>query len=143
MDVSSLFPHIEPKRKKEKRKRREGRMSILRWTRSSNNGYVYWPGIIGPLVLGTCDSFALLSVASSIFTFLFLWHYPLRTVIGLQQTLRSSQSLTVKIRKSRGDKMAELSPFMQHRTTEIGLVKEDLECVTVMEAGWLGHGTVL
>lgn len=39
--------------------------------------------------------------------------------------------------------MVELFFFMQYRIIEMGFVKEDLECVIVMEVGWFGYGIVL
>lgn len=38
------------------------------------------------------------------------------------------------------DKMADLFLLTPQRPAEMGLVKEDSECVIAMEAGWLGHG---
>lgn len=70
-------------------------------------------GLQGPLVLGAGDSFALLAAANPSFIFLFLWQCPLRAAIGLQNTLRFSQALGVKIRKSLGHKMADLSSSVQ------------------------------
>lgn len=36
--------------------------------------------------------------------------------------------------------MADLFLLTPQRPAEMGLVKEDSECVIAMEAGWLGHG---